>query len=77
MSDSPYPTGALEHLRRADPVLDRLIATFGLVTRDRDRPPFYALLAAIVGQQISVKAAAAILGRLVGLFPKGELSRRR
>jgi DNA-3-methyladenine glycosylase II len=70
--DGPYPPGALDHLRRADPVLDRLIGSFGLVTRELDRPPFYALLAAIVGQQISVKAAAAIMGRLLALFPAGH-----
>jgi DNA-3-methyladenine glycosylase II len=69
-SDS-YPAGALEHLRRADAVLDELIGRYGLVTRDRARPAFYALVAAIVGQQISVKAAAAILGRLLALFPEG------
>jgi DNA-3-methyladenine glycosylase II len=66
-----YPSGALEHLRAADPVLGDLITRYGIVTRDRDRPAFYALMAAIVGQQISVKAAAAIMGRLLGLFPEG------
>ena len=55
-----YPSGAIEHLRAADPVLSDLITRYGIVTRDRGRPAFYALIAAIVGQQISVKAAAAI-----------------
>lgn len=67
-----YPIGALDHLRGADPVLERLIAEYGLVTRERDRPPFYALMSAIVGQQISVKAAAAIMARLLALFPAGR-----
>src|SRR6185436_19121289 len=40
--------------------------------RDRRRPPFYSLMAAIVGQQISVKAAAAIMDRLTGMFPEGR-----
>ena len=66
-----YPSGAIEHLRASDPVLGDLITRYGIVTRDRDRPAFYALLAAIVGQQISVKAAAAIMGRLLGLFSEG------
>ena len=66
-----YPSGAIEHLRAADPVLGSLITRYGIVTRDRGRPAFYALMAAIVGQQISVKAAAAIMGRLLGLFPEG------
>ena len=64
-----YPAGAIEHLRAADPVLDGLITRYGIVTRDRGRPAFYALIAAIVGQQISVKAASAIMGRLLALFP--------
>jgi DNA-3-methyladenine glycosylase II len=66
-----YPTEALDHLCKADPVLDDLITRYGSVTRDRDRPMFYGLMAAIVGQQISVKAAAAIMGRLLALFPAG------
>jgi DNA-3-methyladenine glycosylase II len=66
-----YPSGAIEHLRAADPVLGDLITRYGIVTRDRDRPAFYALVAAIVGQQISVKAAAAIMGRLLALFSEG------
>jgi DNA-3-methyladenine glycosylase II len=67
-----YPPGAIEHLRAADPVLDDLITRYGIITRDRGRPAFYALMAAIVGQQISVKAAAAIMGRLLGLFSEGQ-----
>ena len=67
-----YPSGAIEHLRAADPVLGDLITRYGIVTRDRGRPAFYALMAAIVGQQISVKAAAAIMGRLLGLFAEGQ-----
>jgi len=61
----------LEHLRQADPILAELIARFGVVMRERERPPFYALMASIVSQQISVKAAAAIMGRLLALFPAG------
>ncbi|MEO7908062.1 MAG: DNA-3-methyladenine glycosylase [Roseiflexaceae bacterium] len=67
-----YPSGAIEHLRAADPVLGDLITRYGIVTRERSRPPFYALMAAIVGQQISVKAAAAIMGRLLDLFVEGQ-----
>jgi DNA-3-methyladenine glycosylase II len=70
--DGGYPRGALAHLRSADTLLAGLIDRFGLVTRDRSRPPFYALMAAIVGQQISVKAAAAIMERLLGLLPEGR-----
>lgn len=71
--EANYPPAVLEHLA-ADPVLARLIAGYGVVTRERGRPRFYALVRAIIGQQISVKAAAAIDGRLRGLFPGGEIS---
>jgi DNA-3-methyladenine glycosylase II len=66
-----YPAGAIQHLQNADAVLKDLIERYGVVTRERSRPAFYALMAAIVGQQISVKAAAAIMGRLLELFPEG------
>ena len=67
-----YSAGTLDHLRGADPVMANLIDRFGLVRHERHRPPFYSLMAAIVGQQISVKAAAAIMERLTGTFPEGR-----
>jgi len=72
LSSAEYPSGALEHLAQADPVLAELIERYGLVARERNRPPLYALMGAIVGQQISVKAAAAIMGRLLALLPAGQ-----
>jgi len=62
------------HLRRADPVMARLIDDFGgplPAERDsRGRPPdvYGALVRSITGQQLSVKAAASIYGRLVARF---------
>jgi DNA-3-methyladenine glycosylase II len=55
---------ALEHLRRADPVMRDVIrraGPFGLKLR-RDR--FHALVSSILSQQISGKAAASIRARL-------------
>lgn len=72
MTPHDYPSEALAHLSEADPVLRELIAQYGVVTRERDRPAFYALISAIVSQQISVKAAAAIMARLLALFPAGK-----
>ena len=60
---------AIQHLSAADPILGAVIA------RGRDIPPrphedlYLALLRAIVSQQISTKAAAAIWKRFQGLFP--------
>ena len=63
----------LEHLRSADDTLARVINERGpldLDARVRGRPAdaYGALLRAIVGQQLSVKAARTIYERFVGLF---------
>ena len=65
---------ALAHLRGADPLLAELIDDYGPpdeVLRRRGRRPseaYGALLRAIVGQQLSTKAARTIFERLCGLF---------
>jgi DNA-3-methyladenine glycosylase II len=61
------------HLRRVDPVMRELIKAIGpldLEARRRGRPaePYGALLRAIVGQQLSTKAARTIYGRVTDLF---------
>jgi DNA-3-methyladenine glycosylase II len=63
----------LEHLRAADDTLAQVIDERGpldLDVRVRGRPAdaYGALLRAIVGQQLSVKAAKTIYERFVGLF---------
>jgi DNA-3-methyladenine glycosylase II len=62
---------ALNHLKRVDPVMARLIKAvgpcrFGART---DHTHFYHLARAIVYQQLSTKAASTIHGRFVALFP--------
>src|SRR5919201_3751259 len=65
---------SLEELRRSDPKIAALIDRFGSpdeVLRRRGRRPgdaYGALLRAIVGQQLSTKAARSIFERLVQLF---------
>jgi DNA-3-methyladenine glycosylase II len=60
------------HLRRVDPVMGRLIDELGPLpaTMDGRRPAdlYGALVRSITGQQLSVKAAAAIWRRLVERF---------
>jgi DNA-3-methyladenine glycosylase II len=58
-------------LSAADPRLAQLIAETGPVTLDppADRTPYSALVRSVVYQQLSGKAAATILGRVINLFP--------
>jgi DNA-3-methyladenine glycosylase II len=63
----------LAHLRRSDPVLAEVIATVGRLPDARDGRPdredhYGALVRAIASQQLSVKAARAIYGRLTDRF---------
>jgi len=63
----------LEHLRRSDPVMQRLVDEHGPLDeeqRRRGRPlePYGALVRSIVGQQLSTKAARTIYERLTALF---------
>jgi DNA-3-methyladenine glycosylase II len=60
---------AARHLRRADPRLAPVIAVVGPCSLRPQRPAFRALVESIISQQISGKAADAILGRFRGLFP--------
>jgi DNA-3-methyladenine glycosylase II len=64
---------AVEHLRQADPVMRELIDRIGPLdpaARRRVAPDddYGALLRAIVGQQLSTRAARAIYARVLGLF---------
>ena len=68
-----------EHLRSVDHVIRRLIDEGGPIDPRRDRrrsrpDPYQALARAIVGQQLSTKAAASIWKRLTELFD-GETPR--
>jgi DNA-3-methyladenine glycosylase II len=60
----PYWPRAKRALRRADPVLGEVIGAFRGEALEPRGDPFVTLARAIVGQQISVKAAAAVWGRL-------------
>jgi 3-methyladenine DNA glycosylase/8-oxoguanine DNA glycosylase len=64
------PEAACRHLTAADPALGRLILRIGSFNM-RPEPAqslFAALFRAIVYQQLSGKAAATILGRVIALF---------
>ena len=63
---------ALQHLSATDAVLASFIAAGPAITPRAHEDLYLALLRAIVSQQISTKAAAAIWGRFTALFkPEG------
>ncbi|NTU85819.1 MAG: DNA-3-methyladenine glycosylase 2 family protein [Chloroflexales bacterium] len=72
METIPDHSAAIAHLRAADPILAEVIAAVGPCELQPTGHGFATLAEAIVSQQISVKAAAAILGRLVAAL--GELT---
>jgi methylated-DNA-[protein]-cysteine S-methyltransferase len=61
---------ARRHLRRHDPVLGQAIGRLGAVrfVRQSGRSPYRTLFRAIVYQQLHVKAASTILGRVLALY---------
>jgi len=64
-------TAATSHLSNSDPVMRTTIEQIGLCTLKPDPDIFNALVDAIISQQISVKAADAILARVCAALPDG------
>lgn len=64
-------TDAINHLAKVDPVMRGLIKKIGPCELEpqRARQPFESLVRAVAHQQIHGKAAEAILGRVVALYP--------
>ena len=65
----PQTEAALEHLSAADPVMAHLIQKRGPLVLAASDDYFFTLLESIVSQQLSSKAAATILARILSLFP--------
>ncbi|QEA12665.1 hypothetical protein [Comamonas flocculans] len=69
---------AQAHLRRACPVMDTLVARFGACTlADRKLTPFESLARAIIGQQLSARAADSIEERVRALVAFAATGDRR
>jgi DNA-3-methyladenine glycosylase II len=73
MTKPPYWNEATAALARRDRVLRRLIRSYPDIHLKRRTDAFTTLARAIVGQQISVKAADAIWGRFAALVSRGPL----
>ena len=67
---------AILHLKKSDPVLAGLITGVGPYRLEYREPKFETLVRSIVYQQLSGKAAATIMGRLLDLAPKRTLTPR-
>jgi len=65
-----YWIRAKRALARADPVLARIIRAHPRIALEPRGEPFHTLARSIVGQQISVKAAASIWGRVCEVAPR-------
>jgi DNA-3-methyladenine glycosylase II len=70
MAVAPYWIRAKRALARSDPVLARIIRDHPRIALERRGEPFYTLARSVVGQQISVKAAARIWARVLALAPR-------
>jgi DNA-3-methyladenine glycosylase II len=69
----PYWAAAKRHLARKDPVLAAIMRRHPRIAMTRRGEPFFTLARAIVGQQISVKAAATVWARFELAVLAGEL----
>ena len=69
---TPAPPEAIEHLRRADPVLREVIDRIGPIELTTEPDLWWSLVDAIMSQQLSVKAASTIIGRLEALGARGR-----
>lgn len=61
---------ALKHFKIADPLLYELAKSIDPIVLEKSQNHFIRLVRAIVGQQLSVKAASTIFGRFEKLFEK-------
>lgn len=68
----PLAAEATAHLRAADPVLRGLIDRIGPIEQTLEPDLWWSLVDAIVSQQLSVKAAATIAGRVAALGADGR-----
>ncbi len=62
---------ALQHFKKVDPLLYELAESIDPIVLEKSSNHFVRLVRAIVGQQLSVKAASTIWGRFEKLFKKG------
>jgi DNA-3-methyladenine glycosylase II len=65
------------HVRKKDPKLRPILEARGVIRFKPKGEPFESLVESILSQQLAWSAAAAIIKKVRGLFPDGELEARR
>ncbi len=73
ISDPRVFSSALDHLRKNDPKLARIIDKHGVMDFKTSGEIFESLVESIIGQQVSGYAANAIISRVRALYTTGEL----
>jgi len=73
MTSTPFDSAHLAHIVEHDPKMAPLVERFGHIQHRRRPGGFPALLGLIVEQQLSVKAADTIFGRIRDGLESGEL----
>jgi DNA-3-methyladenine glycosylase II len=70
-------TKAINHLRRADPIMKSLIKLHGIIALPTTKNDFDTLAGIIIGQQLSGKAADTIFARIRATAGGGRLTAKR
>ena len=68
-----YGAKEIEHLKKRDKKLAKIIEKRGIIKREMTEDPFAALIESIIGQQISGRAAQAVTARFYKLL-NGDIS---
>lgn len=68
-----YGAKEIEHLKKRDKKLAKIIGKRGIIKREMTEDPFAALIESIIGQQISGRAAQAVTARFYKLL-NGDIS---
>ena len=72
--DASIIQAAIKHLRRNDPILDKLIGEIGAFDLRLERNAFRMLVRSIISQQISTAAARSIRARLEALLAPAKIT---
>jgi DNA-3-methyladenine glycosylase II len=65
------------HVRKRDPKLKPILDARGVIVFKPEGEPFESLVESILSQQLAGSAASAIIKKVRGLFPDGELEAKR